>query len=340
MDPNQEIDNPEITFELADDDAMDESGSVDDFIRELEAKEKDLHITAETTFIELAADFPADEVPDFIRQELQDGQKSLKPAAGGPNSTVDRTAVLKLEGEVKNLKAKVADLQEERSELYKNSQRRLKDFESFKARTERERSETFQRQLTNLATQMLPVLDNLDRALQFAGGMPEEKSSGFAQFFDGIVLVNQQVHEVLGGMGIVPIATVGEEFDPHFHEAVAVDEESDLPPNTVTFELLRGFRIGNNVIRHSMVRVSKAAAPAEAPPETERETSEEAQTFGDAPTQDLEGQLPAAAGYEEPAVGQNMIPEDGSRVAEARSDNAIEIERNGETAGTVDDRSE
>ena len=151
-------------------------------------------------------------------------------------------------------------MQTERTELFEKSQRRSRDFEAFKARTERERGDTFQKQLSNLATQMLPALDNLDRALKFASEMSEEKRDEFAQFFDGIVLVNQQVNEVLMGMGIMPILTVGEPFDPHYHEAVAIEETAEIPPNTVAEELLRGFRIGNTVIRHSMVKVSKAAS--------------------------------------------------------------------------------
>ena len=265
MDPNNENENSEIVFELTDEESIDESASVDDFIRELEAKEKDLHITAETTFIELAADFEEDEIPDFMLQDLsvKEGQKTVKlPPVGDSDGT--RSAEQKrLEGEVTSLRSKIASLEEERTELYKNSQRRLKDFEAYKARTERERKETFQRQLSNLASQMLPALDNLDRALQCASDLPAEKQGAFAQFFDGIVLVNQQVNEVLVGMGIEPIATIGYPFDPNLHEAVAVDESSDLPPNTVTAELLRGFRIGDNVIRHSMVRVSKGAAAEE-----------------------------------------------------------------------------
>ncbi|MGD9561451.1 MAG: nucleotide exchange factor GrpE [Pyrinomonadaceae bacterium] len=259
MDPKNEIDDSDVTFELADDETADESNSVDDFIRELEEKEKDLHITAETTFIEIAADFEdPDEIPDFMRQDLAAGKVTVRPAAAAAPGP-DPAAQAKLTAEVAALKAKIAGLEDERKELYQKSQRRLNDFEAYKSRTDRERSETFQRQLSNLATQMLPALDNLDRALEFASGIAAEQQDEFAQFFNGIVLVNQQVNEVLVNMGIDPIAAVGHPFDPHFHEAVAVDESSTLPPNTVTGELLRGFRIGEKVIRHAMVRVSKAA---------------------------------------------------------------------------------
>lgn len=256
MDPINEPENTDLTIEL-DGDTPDESTSVEDFIRELEAKEKDLHITAETTFIELAAGFDDEaDIPEFLREAPdKPPTRTVNPAT--PKSTPGTADVRKLESEVASLKARVAGLEEERKELYENAQRRLKDFEAFRSRTERERGETFQRQLSNLATEMLPALDNLDRALQCAPPDPAEQLTGFTQFFDGIVLVNQQVNEVLAGMGILPIMTVGEQFDPQFHEAVAVDESADVPPNTITGELLRGFRIGDKVIRHSMVKVAK-----------------------------------------------------------------------------------
>ena len=312
MDPNNEPENTDLTLEL-DGDSLEESTSVEDFIRELEAKEKDLHITAETTFIELAAGFDDDaEMPEFLRGDVPapPAKQTVKPAAASPADTGE---VRKLEGEVASLKARIAGLEEERKELYQNAQRRLKDFEAFKSRTERERGETFQRQLSNLATQMLPALDNLDRALQCAPTGSEEEQAGFTQFFDGIVLVNQQVNEVLAEMGIVPIDTVGEEFDPHLHEAVAVDDSADVPPNTITSELLRGFRIGDNVIRHSMVKVAKGQRGGDPTVEKEVDT-------GDPPDED-------------PGAEQNAAEDEPVETA-AKTDPDLEtgfaIERNGE----------
>ena len=267
MDPNQETENSEYFFELSDEDAVDESSSVDDFIKELEAKEKDLHITAETTFIEMAADFEDGELPDFLKPDfVENGRKVVSPAVAD-TGVADRAAVATLEREISQLKDKISTMQTERKELFEKSLRRSKDFDAYKARTERERGDTFQKQLSNLATQMLPALDNLDRALKFASDLPEEVQNEFAQFFDGVVLVNQQVNEVLVGMGIMPIKTVGYPFDPHFHEAVAIEETGDFPPNTVSAELLRGFRIGDKVIRHSMVKVSQPSPEIEKPEE-------------------------------------------------------------------------
>ncbi|MEO6655429.1 MAG: nucleotide exchange factor GrpE, partial [Pyrinomonadaceae bacterium] len=138
------------------------------------------------------------------------------------------------------------------------SDRRLKDFENYKYRMDRERRGSFIDQITNLASQVLPVLDNLDRALVSVENSKLEKTDEFQQFYEGIVLVNQQVNEVFFGMGVQPIATVGEPFDPNFHEAVAVEEREDIAASTILEEMLRGYRIGNRVIRHSMVKVTTA----------------------------------------------------------------------------------
>ena len=137
--------------------------------------------------------------------------------------------------------------------------RRQLDFDNYKKRVERDRSETFTGQISNLVKQMLPVLDNLNRALDFAAQHSEGRSQDFHQFFEGIFLVNQQLNEVLAEMGVQQVVSTGEPFDPHVHEAVATEISAEVPPNTVTGELLRGYRIGDRVIRAAMVKVSTAA---------------------------------------------------------------------------------
>lgn len=251
MNAEQQIDSLESADESTD---AEDSVSVDDFIRELEAKEKDLHITSETTVIEIAEAFDdSDELPDFMKDEFP-AEPVAKPAV--ENSPQEKAAKSKLESENKTLKEKLAKIEDERDELLRNAQRRSKDLANYKMRVERERRETFQNQVTNVATQMLPALDNLNRAVDFASELPHEAKSDFQQFFDGVVLVSQQINEVLAEMGIEPIATVGERFDPHLHEAAATEQTDEFEPNTVCGELLKGYRIGDRIVRHSIVRVA------------------------------------------------------------------------------------
>jgi len=273
MDPNQEIENID---EIADDAETDESVSVDDFIKELEAKEKDLHITANTT-IEIAQSFDDANLPDFIREDLHVEtikQVTVAAAASAKTKAIEASAGA-LEKEIASLKEEIARVKTERDELFQSSQRRSKDFENLKSRTERERKETFQHQVGNLATQMLPAIDNLNRAVDFALAMPEAQRSEIQPFLDGVVLVNQQVNEVLAEMGVQPIQPVGQLFDPRFHEAVATEESDEFDANTVSAELLRGYRIGERVIRPSMVKVVKASPSDQAEPDSHETESED-----------------------------------------------------------------
>lgn len=260
MEPNNDLQEPEILVEIADADAL---ASVEDFIKELEAKEKDLHITADYQ-IEVEDSDVDDAIPDFVQQEVETQAKPKPPVRESHVAEQPglKTKVYELEREVEHLETKLRELRSERNDVQEKSDRRLKDFENYKYRMDRERRGSFIDQISNLASQMLPVLDNLDRALDAALASPEKDRDEFKQFFDGMMLVHHQIHEVFGGMGVEPIKSVGETFDPNFHEAVTVEERSDLPANTILDEMLRGYRIGNRVIRHSMVKVTTSTAPA------------------------------------------------------------------------------
>jgi molecular chaperone GrpE len=255
MNPKEPIPKPDESLEDLD---MDTSPTVDDFIKELEAKEKDLHITSDLKIEVTETDFDPDRVPDFIAQDLSvpPGRMGIDGSNGSPGGL--KTRIYELQQEIAALKEKNASLRMDRNDIQEKSDRRLKDFESYRYRMDRERRGAFIDQISNLASQLLPVLDNLDRALDSVETSKSKRNVEFQQFYEGIVLVNQQVNEVLSEMGVQPIATVGEPFDPNMHEAVATEESTDLAPNTVSAEMLRGYRIGNRVVRHSMVKVTKA----------------------------------------------------------------------------------
>lgn len=267
MEPINNKDNQEEFLRGSD---IEDSVSVDDFIRELEEKEKDLQIDFDSVVELEEEEFDGE---DVMALEPLFPAKAAEPSTPKPVAAVAEAPVkdsfdrAKADKEISDLNVKIANMEAARKELLLDSQRRIRDFEAFRKRIEREREETFANQVSNLAFQMLPVLDNLDRALEFAENAPLENRDEIQPFFDGIIMVNQQIHEVFAGMGIEPIAAVGKTFDPHLHEAVSLDETSELPPNTISEEILRGYRVGDKVIRHSMVKVTRSAVP-----ETERPT--------------------------------------------------------------------
>lgn len=257
MDPNNEIDGLEV---LTDDSGNDDSVSVDDFIRELEEKEKDLHITADTTIIEIAQGFDDGNPSKFIKEIVSGShapESTDTPRPPEPEPLSDSASEIEtLETELTVLRERVAELEAQRLEARSTSQRRAKDFEAFKTRTEREIKSGEHSRVGNLVGRLLPAIDNLHRALDFAAIHKEERSDEFQDFFDGMMLVDRQVSEIIAGMGVEPISSVGEQFDPRLHEAVATEESDEYPVNTICGEMIRGYRIGDHVIRHSMVKVA------------------------------------------------------------------------------------
>lgn len=262
MNPKEPIPMPEESLDELD---LDSFSSVDDFIKELEAKEKDLHITSDLTIEISDSEYDPRNIPDIQLEPPIPEPARMRRIGDVPIDQGFKTRVFELEKEIEQLHRRVGDLRNERNDVQEKSDRRLKDFENFKYRMDRERRGAFIDQISNLAKQMLPVLDNLDRAMSSLDKEQVRKSDDFQHFYDGIALVHQQVNEVFAEMGVQPIATVGEPFDPNFHEAVATEEREDLPGNTVSEEMLRGYRIGNRVIRHSMVKVTIGKSPAISP---------------------------------------------------------------------------
>lgn len=272
---NHQIPKPEETLDELD---MDSSPSVDDFIRELEEKEKDLHITADLQIEIEDSDLEAESLPQFIQEELKGGGPTVAVAeAPSPQHAGLKTRVFELQCEVNSLQEKVVELKNERKDIQDKSDQRLKDFQNYKYRMDRERRGGHIDQVAVVTEKLLPAIDNLDRALESAEKLDGKKSDEFQQFYDGIILVNKQVREMFAGMGVEPIKTIGEVFDPNFHEAVSAESRDDLPPNTILDEMLRGYRIGNRVIRHSMVRVTTSPTPARKADDTEAPKAEEAE---------------------------------------------------------------
>jgi molecular chaperone GrpE len=212
--------------------------SLDDFMRELEERESqlDLSIIKE---IEVESPFA--------------NASGASDASVAPNNEKPKNS--NSSADIKSLQEQIEKLKKERLEMSETVNRRQADFDSFRKRTERERKETFQKVLSRFAIKMIPVVDNLNRALDSAA-IAGEKPTEIQQFLDGIVLVNQQIQDTLNEMGIEPILSVGQIFDPHFHEAVATEQRDDVKSNTIIEELLRGYRVGETVIRASMVKVA------------------------------------------------------------------------------------
>jgi molecular chaperone GrpE len=185
------------------------------------------------------------------------GSEPARNAAGGAGPQV--AELIATRAELKRVEAELKKLTEERQELNDKLARRTADFDNFRKRTERERTETYNRALGEVVRRLLPVLDNLQRALDAERVVEVKESDEFRHFLHGVELINRQLGGVLEGLGIEVVPTVGERFDPHVHEAVATEETDAQEPDTVTQEMQRGYRLGDKLLRPAMVKVATKA---------------------------------------------------------------------------------
>jgi len=125
------------------------------------------------------------------------------------------------------------------------------DFENYKKRVEKERAAGQRHASSRVVQNLLPVLDNFERAIGSASG--EETGSSFHR---GVQLIFRQILDELRREGLEAIDTVGQPFDPNLHEAVATEEHADLPHQTIMEELQRGYTLNERLLRPALVKVS------------------------------------------------------------------------------------
>ncbi len=139
---------------------------------------------------------------------------------------------------------------EQIAELNDKVKRQMAEFDNFRKRTEREKTQMFEIGAKSVVEKILPVIDNFERGLM---AVPEEsREDGFVQGMDKIY---KQLLTELENLGVKPIEAVGKEFDPDYHNAVMQVENDELPSGTVAQELQKGYMYRDSVVRHSMVAV-------------------------------------------------------------------------------------
>jgi molecular chaperone GrpE len=131
------------------------------------------------------------------------------------------------------------------------------DFDNYKKRVLKEKEEFLKFSQENLLKGVLPVLDNLERALAVLRGHEQEATPAFASMKQGVEMVLRQFWGVLEKHGVTKIKAVGEKFDPRVHEVMTQEESSEHPDETVLEELLSGYMIHDRVLRPSQVKISK-----------------------------------------------------------------------------------
>jgi molecular chaperone GrpE len=150
------------------------------------------------------------------------------------------------------LLAKYRELEDKLSEAQERVLRTAADAENFKKRLQREKEEQTRYANESLMRELLPVIDNLERALEHS-----EAGADQGGLLEGLNMTLKGLLDTLTRFGCTPVETAGKPFDPNFHEAVSQEESTDHEPNTVLRELQKGYMLKERLLRPAMVLVSK-----------------------------------------------------------------------------------
>lgn len=161
------------------------------------------------------------------------------PASADPSSAGDATAVT----EIQKLRA-------EKEDLMQTLVRRQADFENFRKRTERDRSEEARRGVERVVTDLIPVLDAFDLALR------GHDDPAYEEYRKGVTLIRKQLWDVLARHGVQRIESAGKMFDPHMHQAIERVESTELADGSIVNVLQDGYLFHGRVLRPAIVRVA------------------------------------------------------------------------------------
>jgi molecular chaperone GrpE len=168
------------------------------------------------------------------------------------NTTAEETRETEKEGQKSDLEARLQEKEKEAKDQYDRYVRLSAEVENFKKRVEKEKKETYKFANENLLKDLLPVLDNLERAMEHG-----QEGDNFKALLDGLEMTLKGFLTVLEKHGVTRVEALGEEFDPNQHEAVMVQEDAGRPPGVVISQLQKGYRLHNRLVRPAMVVVSK-----------------------------------------------------------------------------------
>ena len=165
--------------------------------------------------------------------------------------TAEETAENEPKAEKPKKTKKATETEKLKKELEEINDRLLRtaaEFDNFKKRTEREKLTLAEYAKAQVMKNLLPILDNADRAAEF--------EQGTEQYNKGIELIVKQLNDLSNKLGLVELGTVGEEFNPEIHEAIMHIEDESLGENVVAAVMQKGYKFGDTVIRPAMVQVA------------------------------------------------------------------------------------
>jgi molecular chaperone GrpE len=197
---------------------------------------------------------------EVMNNEVADPSASTVEASTEPQVEV----VAEAPGEtssalVDELNQKVATLEQQLEEWTNHCKRIAADFENFRKRTQKEKEDLEQQIKCNTVVELLPVVDNFERARSQIKPQGEEGMT-IHKSYQGVY---KDLVERLKRIGVSPMRSEGKDFDPNLHEAVMREPSEEHAEGTVIEELVRGYMLGDRVLRHAMVKVAAAVEPSD-----------------------------------------------------------------------------
>jgi molecular chaperone GrpE len=144
------------------------------------------------------------------------------------------------------------ELQRQRDDYYDRLLRKTAEFDNFRKRIERERQAVTEAAAADLMVELLPLVDDLERALKAEPG-----AEGAEAYRRGVELIHRRLLDTLAKRGVRPIEALGADFDPHLHQAVLYEPAEGTRDGEIIEEFGRGYMLGDRLLRPSMVKVSK-----------------------------------------------------------------------------------
>ena len=186
---------------------------------------------------------------DESEKVSEDVSASAEATEEGVDSVDEETEVSDKEPTVKE---RAADAESKYKEMQDRYLRLNAEFDNYKKRMMRENSDRLKYFNMELIKELLPTVDNLERAISHAG----DENSDLENMIEGLQMVYKGMQEAFGKFGVSEIESIGKEFDPNCHQAVGMIESQEVPENHVAEECLKGYYLHDRIIRPTMVRVS------------------------------------------------------------------------------------
>jgi molecular chaperone GrpE len=209
------------------------------------------------------------ESPQMFNENAEVSQQNNGPGTGEPEivETISQETVLLKEAN-ESLQAQLEAIKAQLEDVTSQYKRLGADFDNFRKRTQKEKEDLDTQVKCATIIELLPVIDNFERARS----QIKPANDGEMAIHKSYQTVYKQMVDCLKRLGVSPMRPEGEEFDPNLHDAVMREATADCPEGTVIEELMRGYMLGDRVLRHSMVKVATAPEPVDS---EENETNSE-----------------------------------------------------------------